>query len=263
MASCSGNGSRGHHKFTLNVNETYVSDASNNYSDVAWSLVLSPITSGYDWNHSSTVPVTYSVNVNGAVSSGNIMKYDGSSTVSVASGSTRVYHNNDGTKSIGFSFSVSSIDKSYLPGSASGSGSMNLTTIARYLTITKHKLKETSPTRLTIEWATNVARDKTQYSLNGGSWADASDTIISNTSGYYTISGLNPNTSYTVKTRLRRTDSGLYTESDVLNLKTTGQTAYYKVNGSWKKATFFVKENQEWKLAISNYKNNGWKRGIV
>lgn len=135
MASISANGSRGHHRFTLNVNETSTSTA-NNTSTVSWSLVLSPIVSGYDWNFSSTVPVTYSININGSVYTGNIMSYNGSATVTVRSGSQTVAHNNDGTKSIGFSFSVSSINKSYLPGSASANGSMNLTTILRQAFIT-------------------------------------------------------------------------------------------------------------------------------
>lgn len=135
MASIGANGSRGHHRFTLNVNETSTSTA-NNTSTVSWSLVLSPITTGYDWNYSSTVPVTYSININGAVYTGNIMSYNGSATVTVRSGTQTIAHNNDGTKSIGFSFSVSSINKSYLPGDASASGSMNLTTILRQATIT-------------------------------------------------------------------------------------------------------------------------------
>ena len=57
MASCSGNGARGHHKFTLNVSESYVSGSSENYSDISWELVLSPIQNGWDWYYSSTVAV--------------------------------------------------------------------------------------------------------------------------------------------------------------------------------------------------------------
>lgn len=132
MASCSGNGSRGHHKFTLNVSETYVSDSANNYSDVSWELVLSPIQNGWDWYYGSTAPVSWSVNIGGNSYNGNIMNYNGSSTVTVGSGSTRIYHNDDGSKSINFSFSVwDNVSANYLPGSASGSGSMPLTYIPR------------------------------------------------------------------------------------------------------------------------------------
>ena len=131
----SANGSKGHHKFTLTVTENSTSTA-NNTSYVSWSFVLSPVVKNYDWNYSSTVPVTYSVVFNGTTYSGNIMSYDGTSTVTVKSGSATITHNADGNKSISYSFSVSSISASYLPGSASANGSMALTYIPRAATIT-------------------------------------------------------------------------------------------------------------------------------
>lgn len=134
--SISANGSKGHHKFTLTVTENSTS-TSGNTSSVSWSFVLSPIVKSYDWNYNNTVPVTYSININGTTYSGNIMSYDGSSTVTVRSSSTplTITHNSDGNKSISYSFSVSSISASYLPGSASASGSMALTYIPRAATI--------------------------------------------------------------------------------------------------------------------------------
>ena len=135
MASISANGSKGHHKFTLTVTETATSTA-NNTSDISWSFVLSPVAKNYDWSYSSTVPVTYTVTINGTNYTGNIMSYNGTSTVTVRSGTNTITHNNDGSKSISYSFSVSSIDKSYLPGSASASGTMPLTKISRAATIT-------------------------------------------------------------------------------------------------------------------------------
>lgn len=128
--SISANGSKGHHKFTLNITENST-NLMDNTSSVSWSLVLSPIHTSWDWNYSATVPVTYSVTINGSTYSGNIMKYDGSSTVTVASGTLSIAHNTDGNKSISYSFSISSLNYSYLPGSASASGSMDLTFIAR------------------------------------------------------------------------------------------------------------------------------------
>ena len=135
MASISANGSKGHHKFTLNVNETSTS-TPNNTSTVSWSLVLSPAVSGYSWIYNNTVPVSYSINVNGSVYSGNIMTYDGTSTVTVRSGSLTVGHNNDGSKSISFSFSITDhVGQYYTSGNASASGSMSLTKINRYPSI--------------------------------------------------------------------------------------------------------------------------------
>lgn len=215
MASCSGNGSRGHHKFTLNVSETYVSGGADNYSTVSWSLVLSPITKGYNWSYSSNVPVTYSININGTEYTGNIMSYDGSSTVTIRSGTQNITHNSDGAKTANFSFSITEkISTSYLPGNASGSGSITLTKIARYLNITTWQVTSTGLTSVSCKWASDSPRDWTWYSLNGGSWTNANDSVASdNKSGTFTISGLNPNTTYKIRVRLKRTDSQLTTDS--------------------------------------------------
>ena len=123
-------GSNGHHRFTLAVREESV-NVSANTSLVTWDLSLSPVGNGWNWSYSSTVPVTFSVTINGVKTSGNIMNYDGSSTVRVAGSTLNVKHDSNGEKTISFSFSVSSISQDYLPGSASASGAMTLSFIAR------------------------------------------------------------------------------------------------------------------------------------
>ena len=133
-----GDGSRGHHRFTLTVTEDSTNVATNS-SSVSWKFVLSPIQNGWDWKYESTVPVTYTITINGVNYTGNIMEYDypdGTATVTVRSGSTTISHDSNGSKTLNFSFSVSSINVSILPGSASASGSMALTSIARCATIT-------------------------------------------------------------------------------------------------------------------------------
>lgn len=131
----SANGSKGHHKFTLTVTENSTSVA-NNSSSISFSFVLSPISSGWDWNYSSSVPVSYSLTVGGSTYSGNIMSYDGASTVTVRQDTFNVTHSSDGTKNINYSFNVTSLDVSYLTGSASASSTMALTTIPRAATLT-------------------------------------------------------------------------------------------------------------------------------
>ena len=55
----------------------------------------------------------------------------------------------------------------------------------------------------------------------GGGWTDAGDTVESNNKkGYFTISGLNPSTTYTVAVRCRRTDSGLWSSSGSISITT-------------------------------------------
>lgn len=206
MASCSGNGSRGHHQFTLNVWESYVSDGANNYSTVSWSLVLSPIQNGWDWNYSATVPVSWRVNIAGVEYTGNIMQYDGRSTITVGGNSLNIWHESDGSKSISFSFEVwDNVSANYLPGYASGSGSLPLTNIPRYASITRFDLSS-GLENIRVDWSADVACDWISYKLNGGNWIDAGGTT-------FYINNLAPNTQYSVKIKVRRKDSGLWTES--------------------------------------------------
>lgn len=135
MASISANGSRGHHKFTLDVTELSTS-VSDNTSSLSFSFKISSLGGGYDW-YGWNSNISYSVNINGSVYNGTIPDYDGYSTVTLKSGSITVGHNSDGTKSISISFSVS--DKAgqyYTSGNASSSGTMTLTAIPRNAVIT-------------------------------------------------------------------------------------------------------------------------------
>lgn len=211
MASCSGDGARGHHRFTLNVSETYVSDGANNYSTVSWELILSRISGNWDWRYSATVPVKYKVNIDGNEYTGNIMSYDGVSTVTVDSGSLNIGHNSNGSKSISFSFEVwDNVSANYLPGSASGSGSMDLTTIPRYASITSFSVSKLDETSVKFNWGADASCDWAWYSTDGGStWAN----LDGNTGIVY---GLSANTWYAFKLRVRRTDSGLTKDSDVV-----------------------------------------------
>ena len=124
MASISANGSKGHHRFTLNVNETGT-NAGANQSTVSFSLVLSPIQNDWDWNVSRD-PVTYNINIDGTNYSGSIVSYNGYSTVTIRSGTKTITHNADGSKYISFSFNINGRpDLSYTPGNASASGGMS------------------------------------------------------------------------------------------------------------------------------------------
>lgn len=131
--SISANGSKGHHKFTLTVTEN--STSTNNTSSISWAFKISPISGGYNWVYENSVPVSYTVTINGIKYTGNIMSYDGSSTVTVKSGNNTITHDTNGKKTISYSFSVTSLNVSYLPGSASANGTMELTTIARQATL--------------------------------------------------------------------------------------------------------------------------------
>lgn len=182
------NGSKGHHKFTLTITENST-DITNNTSSVSFSFVLSPVVKDYDWSYSNTIPVTYSININGTAYSGNIMKYDGVSTVTITSNSLTVAHNQDGTKTISCSFSISDIDKSFLPGAVSKSDTMTLTAIPRAATITDapNFNQNVNPTITYSNPAGNsVTSLQACISLTGGA-ADIAYRDISKTGTSYTF----------------------------------------------------------------------------
>ena len=58
MASISATGANGHHTFTLNVNETYVSGGAENYSTVSWSFQISGGSSWQFYTIGSTITIT-------------------------------------------------------------------------------------------------------------------------------------------------------------------------------------------------------------
>lgn len=129
----------------------------------------------------------------------------------ISSWDTVVKHNSNGTASIG----ISAHHYSGLGlGNASVSGTYTCDTIPRYANFTKHSINSKTETTVTVNWDADSECDAIQYSLNGGGW-----TTIS---GYpnYTITGLSAYTSYTIKTRIRRKDSQLWTESGVLSVTT-------------------------------------------
>ena len=133
--------------------------------------------------------------------------------------SFRINHNNDGTApSVTISATADGTASSYGPSASSLSGSITLDTIPRYATVSQ-TLESKTETTATIRWTADATVDYIWYSKNNGSsWTgiDVADGI----SGTYTISGLTANTSYSVKTRVRRKDSQLTTDSSALSVKT-------------------------------------------
>ena len=218
MASINANGSNGHHKFTLTVTENSTSTA-NNTSSVGFSFVLSPVQTSWNWEQWGA-NITYTVTINGTKYTGSIANYDGYSSVTLKSGTLSVAHNTDGSKSISYSFSVSDTSgQSYTCGNASASGTVALTTIPRYLTITNLEITNKTETSIVVKWATSDPRSGTYYSLdNGTTWigsATDGETLGSDgKSGTFTILNLTANTAYNLKVKIKRTDSGLWTESN-------------------------------------------------
>lgn len=138
MAIFSVNDSNKRFTLSLTVTETDYSVADNT-STLSWSLDLKANTS-YNF-------VQYSIGLN-VVLNGTTVKsqtraqriqysIDDYGSINLAKGSGFVVkHNDDGSKSIPVVFSIDMEKVSYTPGPLSGSGTMELTTIARYSTLT-------------------------------------------------------------------------------------------------------------------------------
>lgn len=94
-------------------------------------------------------------------------------------------------------------------GVKSGSTSVTIPKIKLYANITSYSITEVGLNSLKVNWLTDVTCDAVQYSLNDASWIDTSG--IS-----FIISNLSPNTNYSVKIRVKRIDSQLWTTSEHL-----------------------------------------------
>jgi len=200
------------------------SDIPENYTPIYWELKL--VSTKYA-SVSTSRAKNYSVTVDDQTWSGtnNITLSQGQTKV-LASGSKNVYHDTNGYKWLTISFyqeiniTYSTSNGSYKIESGSGSNGWELPTIPRYTTV-YNSLRSRTINTISVNWSTTDARDWTQYSLNDGGWQDAYDTVASdNKSGYYVLGGLQPNTTYRIKTRCRRTDSGLWSEAGQITITT-------------------------------------------
>lgn len=127
-----------------------------------------------------------------------------------------VPHGADGTKTISISASFTN-DISPQSGSLSAQ-SMALTAIPRYATVTQSVSSKTE-TSITMKWTSDSTIDYIWYSTNNGSTWTGYNTA-DGTSGTYTIGSLSANTTYNVKTRVRRKDSQLTTDSSATSVAT-------------------------------------------
>lgn len=178
------NGSKGHHVFTLIVNE----DSTNietNKSSGTYTFQISPIQTGWDWSGWGN-NISYSGSIGDTTFSGTIPQYNGSSIITLSSGSFKIKHNTDGNKTISISFSVTdNTGVNYTCGNASASGEMTLTYIPRKTNFTDANystnvgdlskfatVKPASPT-FTHSLKLTIGDGFTKY-INGntGEWSD-------------------------------------------------------------------------------------------
>ena len=138
-------GSKKHHRFTLNVQEDNT-NISQNKSYLSFTFKISKYSGKYDWRSWGTA-ISYVVTIDTNTYTGYIPNYDGSSTVTLKSGSDiEITHNSDGTKTIDIAFSVTDTSgQTYTSGNASASDTMELTTLHTLPLITDISVVETNP----------------------------------------------------------------------------------------------------------------------
>lgn len=187
MASIYANGSKGHHKFTLTVTETGTSTA-NNTSSISFSFVLSPVQSGWDWSGWGS-KISYKVTINGTDYTGTIPSYNGSSTVTLKSGTQTVAHDANGKKTIYYSFSVTDgANQSYTCGNASKSGTLVLTDIARYAKLlTAPNFSDGQNPTITYSNPAGTAVEALEACISWTGAADIAYRAISKTGSSYTF----------------------------------------------------------------------------
>lgn len=183
-------------------------NTSLNRTYINWQVGINTGNSGngYDRWYSNAIRIDY-VSINGVTvyAGDTFSNIGGGGDYQLASGAVEIPHNADGTKTFNISFS----GWLYGYGTTTGNDNFTLNNIPRYAGFTEHYVSATTLSTISIHWNANASCDYVQYSLNGGTWIDAPGLD-------YTISGLLPGVQYSIKTRIRRTDSQLWTESGLI-----------------------------------------------
>ena len=149
----------------------------------------------------------------------------GSSWVEMARVTHTVNHNDDGSGTCNIYGSVTGPSGTGLASRTSSGGQwVTLDKIARYLNITSFFVQNITVDTVQVYWATSDARDNTEYQLDQNVWVGSStygeSLAPDNKSGTFNIINLKPATTYSLKIRCKRSDSGLYTESGTITFTT-------------------------------------------
>lgn len=182
------NGSKGHHKFTLNVQEDSTS-TSENQSLLSFNFVISASNSTWQWRSYNNI--TYSITIGTETYTGTIPNFNGNTTTIRSVSNIEITHNSDGTKTIPISFAVTDPNSvNYTCGNASESSTMTLTSLHEPPRITNVSIEELSinninnndyvnylsSKRYTITATTSDGATIQEYRVINGDYAEVSTT---------------------------------------------------------------------------------------
>lgn len=135
-----------------------------------------------------------------------------------------VYHDSVGNGSAYFDAWFDGRNGPFLTSGSTG-GWFNLPQIPRYTTITSFTRDQITDTSFRTNVSVSNTSDILQYSLNSGAWTTTGSGAF--TSRSFILSNLRSETTYTIRVRARRQDSGLYTESGTASVTTLNQNKFF------------------------------------
>lgn len=206
------NGSSG--QYTIHLNCTYSSNGSTaNTSNVYMTLsFMRSDYSSYWYNETGSAYVEFWCDGQYYKENFNInLNYNAGQWYQIGPGHTFVVpHNNNGTKSCevrAYAYIGIAPDNVVVD-----AHTLTLDTIPRYANFTTGVDNQTM-TSARVKWSADARISEGQYFLDNKTSAVKITTNAA--SGSFTVSGLSPGTSHSVKIRLKRSDSGLWTEKNV------------------------------------------------
>lgn len=188
----------------------------NNTTNIGWKLELVAYGAGYI---ASSATKSWSITVNGTSYSGtNTVGISSNSTKLLASGSTTIGHNNDGSKTFSYSFSQQfNITFNSSVGTVQGNGSGTLPVIPRYADGVSFSSSIPTQTSADFTWsASQICSHITIYVDNVVKYSQD----INTNSGTVKLSSFEPDKQYSVKINLKRKDSGLAKDYSTLTIRT-------------------------------------------
>lgn len=231
-------------------------NSANNTSNVTVALKATWNYGTYDWNGTTaklTIDgTTYTQSVSALNPNGT-----SSGSQTLMSRTVNVSHNSDGSKTLYTSGSYS-----YWDGTRTASASKTLTKLSRYASLTQSVTSKTE-TSITIKWTADATISYRWYSFDDG--ATWTGTEVSAKIGTFTKTGLSPDRSYKIKTRVRRKDNNLVTTSSTLAVSTYNYP-YVSSGTNWSigdKATFMLVNPLNRTCTVTIYAQDAEVIGVV
>ena len=195
---------------------------TGNYSDVTLKVYLKYYTISVGSRSDSTVSINgVSETYTAAAISDDVAGYD---TTLLKTYTVRVNHNSNGTKTgvaLSASWRFSGTYSGTSIGTITASTTVDLDSIDRTAPTVSCSVSNITASGLKISATSSATADIWQYSTNGGTNYTQFSTTAG-TSATKTLTGLSPNTTYSIKVRARKKSNQVYGASSAVSAKTLG-----------------------------------------